>query len=514
MATAPGIDLDASDTLAGSGGWSGAGGRWRSTTCCWSGTGATCSPPTRATTPARTPTIPLPPGSDRLVQLGGEGTPRVRELTLCELGIAREVHVLAARAVAADVLDLRHRLPRVWAVFLTGRADAWLVRKIATLSRDLSLPPRWRWSTPRPRRAIAGQAPGPGAVHRGGQDHRGRPRRPRGQGGGRQAPPVRVAVPHRRDRAAARHRPVTAGDAAYVDAACWPGSPTSSPPPGARGRPAGPAPLDRVRVAGPARRAPRPAPRAHPAPRPRPTTPTPTRRAGRAAEPEPSRARARSGHESETGGARRWRWLPRRPPRRAPGDQPRPAPPVAVLYVHLHEAALTGTPGRGPGRGHRPARPDPAGRAARPHPGGGQAGDRPGRPGQRELLRAPRPGSRNGSTSGSPATSSRTPPASPAASTTTTRSPTGPRAHPGRPYRHNGQPLGRTGHRAKTHLGYRVIPLPCGSTLWCSPHGLHRVVDEHGTHPIDQDEADALTGPNPIHQAIVRLTIRHRAGLL
>ena len=85
---------------------------------------------------------------------------------------------------------------------------------------------------------------------------------------------------------------------------------------------------------------------------------------------------------------------------------------------------------------------------------------------------------------------------------------------PGQTGPHNGQPLGRTGHRAKTHLGYRVIPLPCGSTLWCSPHGLHRLVDEHGTHPIDQDEADALTGPNPIHQAIVRLTIRHRAGLL
>ena len=81
--------------------------------------------------PRPDPTVPLPPGSDRLVRLGGEGTPRVRELTLCELGIARGVHVLSARAVAADVLDLRHRLPRTWAVFLAGRADAWLVRRIA-----------------------------------------------------------------------------------------------------------------------------------------------------------------------------------------------------------------------------------------------------------------------------------------------------------------------------------------------------------------------------------------------
>ena len=89
--------------------------------------------------PRPDPSVPRAPGSDRLVALGGSGTPKVRELTLCELGIARGVHTLSARAVAADVLDLRHRLPRVWGVFLTGRADAWLVRRIASLTRDLTL---------------------------------------------------------------------------------------------------------------------------------------------------------------------------------------------------------------------------------------------------------------------------------------------------------------------------------------------------------------------------------------
>ena len=309
MATAPGIDLDASDTLAGLevlvrrrraveiddlllvGHW-----------CDLQSTDPRDDP-------RPDPTIPLPPGSDRLVQLGGEGTPRVRELTLCELGIAREVHVLTARAVAADVLDLRHRLPRVWAVFLTGRADAWLVRKIATLSRDLSLAAVALVDT-----AAAAAIPGEG--------------------------PARVlsiveakiieadpaahaakveAAKHRRfvslsrtDETGLRHviARVTAGDAAYVDAVISRVADILAALPGARGRPAGPAALDRVRVAGPARRAPRPAARAHPAPRPRRS---PTRR-GQADRRDrtragPSRSRTRS---PTPAGARRGRW-PSRP---------------------------------------------------------------------------------------------------------------------------------------------------------------------------------------------------------
>jgi hypothetical protein len=70
--------------------------------------------------------------------------------------------------------------------------------------------------------------------------------------------------------------------------------------------------------------------------------------------------------------------------------------------------------------------------------------------------------------------------------------------------------VSRTPHRAKTHLGYQCLPLPSGGTLWRSPHGLHRLVDEHGTHHLDQDEADALTGSDPVQHALVRLLIRHR----
>ncbi|GAB6983614.1 hypothetical protein [Nocardioides pyridinolyticus] len=76
-------------------------------------------------------------GEDRLVQVGGDGTPLVQELSLPELAIAREVHTLSARSALADALDLRHRLPRTWEVLLSGECEAWVARKVASLSRRL-----------------------------------------------------------------------------------------------------------------------------------------------------------------------------------------------------------------------------------------------------------------------------------------------------------------------------------------------------------------------------------------
>ncbi|HEY1119723.1 MAG TPA: DUF222 domain-containing protein [Acidimicrobiales bacterium] len=76
-------------------------------------------------------------GRPKLVRLGGEGTPEVVDLCLHELAIARGVHHLTARAAVADALDLRHRLPRCWAAVRELACEAWLVRKIAGLSRHL-----------------------------------------------------------------------------------------------------------------------------------------------------------------------------------------------------------------------------------------------------------------------------------------------------------------------------------------------------------------------------------------
>ncbi len=77
-------------------------------------------------------------GGDRLVQLGGEGTPMVQELCLHELAIARGTHALSTRAATADVLDLRHRLPECYLVFRAGDCDAWVARKVASMTRHLT----------------------------------------------------------------------------------------------------------------------------------------------------------------------------------------------------------------------------------------------------------------------------------------------------------------------------------------------------------------------------------------
>ncbi|HEX6151568.1 DUF222 domain-containing protein [Nocardioides sp.] len=76
-------------------------------------------------------------GEDRLIDLGGEGTPPVQELCLAELATSRRVHPHSARRVVADALDLRHRLPSWWRAVHDLRLEAWIARKAAALSRSL-----------------------------------------------------------------------------------------------------------------------------------------------------------------------------------------------------------------------------------------------------------------------------------------------------------------------------------------------------------------------------------------
>jgi hypothetical protein len=68
---------------------------------------------------------------------------------------------------------------------------------------------------------------------------------------------------------------------------------------------------------------------------------------------------------------------------------------------------------------------------------------------------------------------------------------------PGQTGDHNAGPLSRTPHRAKTHLGYRVTQTGLTEYVWSTPHGLHRLVDEHGTHPLTAEGAELLTDDLP-----------------
>ena len=83
---------------------------------------------------------PVPPGGPRLVQLGGAGTPWVVDLSICELAVARGQHSLTVRALVADALDLRHRLPELYTAVREGRVDVWAARKVASMTRKLDAP--------------------------------------------------------------------------------------------------------------------------------------------------------------------------------------------------------------------------------------------------------------------------------------------------------------------------------------------------------------------------------------
>jgi hypothetical protein len=78
------------------------------------------------------------PGAERGRQLGGEGTAEVLEFAAAELGARMETTIGSARALMADGLDLRHRLPELWQLILGDRVAVWKARKVAQATRHLS----------------------------------------------------------------------------------------------------------------------------------------------------------------------------------------------------------------------------------------------------------------------------------------------------------------------------------------------------------------------------------------
>ena len=71
----------------------------------------------------------------RACAYGGAGTPEVSEYCAVELGALTGTGLYAARALIADALDLRYRLPRLWGRVQTGGVRAWQARKIAEATR-------------------------------------------------------------------------------------------------------------------------------------------------------------------------------------------------------------------------------------------------------------------------------------------------------------------------------------------------------------------------------------------
>jgi hypothetical protein len=78
------------------------------------------------------------PGTERAVQIGGAGTPKVMEFAAAELGARMQMGTVAAEHFMADALDVWHRLPRIAARVEAGEVKVSYARRVANESRHLS----------------------------------------------------------------------------------------------------------------------------------------------------------------------------------------------------------------------------------------------------------------------------------------------------------------------------------------------------------------------------------------
>ena len=69
---------------------------------------------------------------------GGDGTPGFAEFAPAELGAVLGISTGSAGFLMCDGLDLRHRLPLLWARLLAGEVRCWVARRVASRTRDLT----------------------------------------------------------------------------------------------------------------------------------------------------------------------------------------------------------------------------------------------------------------------------------------------------------------------------------------------------------------------------------------
>ncbi len=70
-------------------------------------------------------------GCEHEEPIAGQGCPTVAEFCVAELGTALGISSTSAKKLMGHALELRHRLPRLWAQVQTGRVPAWRARLVA-----------------------------------------------------------------------------------------------------------------------------------------------------------------------------------------------------------------------------------------------------------------------------------------------------------------------------------------------------------------------------------------------
>ena len=80
----------------------------------------------------------ITPGGDTGLTLAGEGAPLVAEFCIAEFALAIGRSNDGGRALVAAAVELKYRLPRVWARVHSGDLEAWRARRIAEETFGLS----------------------------------------------------------------------------------------------------------------------------------------------------------------------------------------------------------------------------------------------------------------------------------------------------------------------------------------------------------------------------------------
>ncbi len=402
---------------------------------------------------------------DRLVQVGGEGTPAVREFCVAELATVRRVHPVACHKVLADVLDLQHRLPLTWAVVQALAAEVWVARRVAAMTRSLPLAAVGVVDAA-VAAAIVGLSPArvfelvqAKIIEADPVAHETKLEQQRRR---------RYVALGRVDEFGLRHliARINAGDAVWVDAMLErvadllaPGNPEAT--------------RDELRAEAMGWLA------------------RPAELLALLLESNPDESESHDLQESRTTA------LPVEVLDCLRGMDPAKLRPRAVLYLHLHEAAVSGTAtgvvraeGLGPLvvgqvgellRGaHVTVTPvldlaDQVHVAAYEHPetlkdrvwltSGGDYFPHTANPGHRDRVDFDHPDPFVPAARGGP---------------------------PGQTGTHNSGPLNRSHHRIKTHAGWHSRQTGPGSYVWRTPHGHYRLVDHHGTHVIPTDLGERL----------------------
>jgi hypothetical protein len=75
---------------------------------------------------------------ERNVFIAGDGTPDIAEFAIADFGLEIRHNIYQARALIADALDLRYRLPCTWMRVQHARVPARLARRLAVQTRRLS----------------------------------------------------------------------------------------------------------------------------------------------------------------------------------------------------------------------------------------------------------------------------------------------------------------------------------------------------------------------------------------